>query len=153
MSRCPKNRPAVTINRREAALLGQSRLKQRIFDAAGQAKAAQLTGGDPRQKNRVRPALATAIYARFFFFSAQRFFIASDNRFLPAGVNPLRFGRTASLPGAALAALEPSPASRVMARSMRSRSLFSSARILARSNVALLYDTLLLTPPGLQNRA
>ena len=90
-------------------------LKQRFFDAAGQAKAAQLTGGDSRQKNRVRPALATASYARFFFFSAQRFFIASDNRFLPAGVNPLRFGRPASLPGAALAALEPTVASKVMA--------------------------------------
>ena len=96
-------------------VLGQSRLKQRIFDAAGQAKAAQLTGGDPSQKKRVRPALATASYARFFFFSAQRFFIASDNRFLPAGVSPLRFVRTASLPGAALAALEPTVASKVMA--------------------------------------
>ena len=82
--------------------------------------------------------MVSPTYARFFFFSAQRFFIGSDNRFLPAGVNPLRFGRPASLPGAALAALEPTVASRVMARSMRSRSLFSSVRILARSNVALL---------------
>jgi hypothetical protein len=34
-------------------------------------------------------------YPRFFRFSAQRFFIASDNRLLPAGVIPPRLARMA----------------------------------------------------------
>jgi len=43
---CPKNRPAVTINRREAALLGQSRFNQtqrplvfRLFEASAEVSA------------------------------------------------------------------------------------------------------------------
>jgi len=93
-------------------------------------------------------------YARFLFFLAQRFFTASDNRFLPAGVNPPRLGRTtARLPGVALCPIGLTSASKVIVRSMRSRSLFSSARILARSNVALLYGTPLLASPRFRNPA
>ena len=45
-----------------------------------------------RQRTGVFLALSNGRYARFFFFSAQRFFIASESRLLPAGVSPPRFG-------------------------------------------------------------
>jgi hypothetical protein len=54
----------------------------------------QLTNGN--YANRiVRNELTggSKSYPRFFRFSAQRFFIASDNRFLPAGVIPPRLAR------------------------------------------------------------
>jgi hypothetical protein len=59
--------------------------------------AAQLTNGD--YANRIacdELSGGSKSYPRFFRFSAQRFFIASDNRFLPAGVIPPRLARNDS---------------------------------------------------------
>ena len=47
----------------------------------------------PRNLSHFIPRLSTRLdrYKPFFLRSAQRFFIASDNRFLPSGVIPPRF--------------------------------------------------------------
>jgi len=74
-----------------------------------------------------------------FLFSAHRFFISCDNRFLPAGVrrSPFLLLRVARL-GTALvlaADLGDWPSSAAMARLSQSLSLFSSATILPVSNM------------------
>jgi hypothetical protein len=72
--------------------------------------------------------------------AAQRAFIAAESRLLPAGVIPLpRFGATA-LPADRLGEpTKPAPLSRALiALPIRSRSLFSSATILSKSNGDLL---------------
>jgi hypothetical protein len=77
----------------------------------------------------------------FFFLSAQRFFIASDSLFLPAGVRRRpRFLEGAVLVGMAilLVVLVASFSSKAMARLIRPLSFFSSKTILARSNFDLL---------------
>jgi hypothetical protein len=96
---------------------------------------------NPPTDSRRSPWRSVEIYELFFFLSAQRFFIASDNLFLPAGVRPrLRFLEGAVLMGMAilLVVLVDSFSSKAMARLIRSLSLFNSETILARSNFDLL---------------
>jgi hypothetical protein len=80
-------------------------------------------------------------YEPFFFLSAQRFFIASDSLLRPADVSPpLRFLEAAILLGAAVfrTIFVDSFSSKLIARLIRSLSLFSSETILSRSNIGLL---------------
>jgi hypothetical protein len=80
-------------------------------------------------------------YQPFFFLSAQRFFIASDSLLRPADVSPpLRFLEAAILLGAAVfrTIFVDSFSSKLIARLIRSLSLFSSETILSRSNIGLL---------------
>ena len=80
-------------------------------------------------------------YEPFFFLSAQRFFIASDSLLRPAGVSlPLRFLEAAILLEAAAfrTIFVDSFSSKLIARLIRSLSLFSSETILSRSNIGLL---------------
>jgi hypothetical protein len=79
-------------------------------------------------------------YQPFFFLSAQRFFIASDSLLRPAGVSLLRFLEAAILLGAAVfrTIFVDSFSSKLIARLIRSLSLFSSETILSRSNIGLL---------------
>jgi hypothetical protein len=70
----------------------------------------------------------------FFRFSAQRFFIISDNRFLAAAlILPRLLEPGLTFPAALLLALpgELTPLSEVMAWLIRSRSCSNSARILS----------------------
>jgi hypothetical protein len=75
----------------------------------------------------------------FFLFSAHRFFISCDNRFLPAGVrrSPFLLLRVARLGTALVLAADCGEwrSSAAMARLSRSLSLFSSATILPVSKV------------------
>ena len=76
----------------------------------------------------------------FFLRSAQRFFIASDNRFLPSAVRPprlllLAMGAEAAAFAFEVAAGESVPSSAAMARLSRSFSLFNSATILSTSKI------------------
>jgi hypothetical protein len=75
----------------------------------------------------------------FFLFSAHRFFIISDNRFLPAGVrrSPFFLLRVARFGTALVLAADfgSCPSSAAMALLSRSLSLFSSATILPVSKV------------------
>ena len=76
-------------------------------------------------------ALADKFFARR---SAQRLFIASDNRRRPAGVMPPRLLRGAF--GVAPLPLTPAPPiSAAIARPIFSLSLFNSAMIVLRSNI------------------
>jgi hypothetical protein len=77
----------------------------------------------------------------FFLRSAQRFFIANDNRLLPSGVRPPRsFPFNAAERGVAIfvflaTGVEFAPSSAAMARLSLSLSCFKSASILSRSKV------------------
>ena len=87
------------------------------------------------------PAGRERFYELFFLRSAQRFFIASDSRFLPAGVRPARFLllEVAACGVATLrfvpAASVSGPSNAAMARLSRSLSLFNSATIEGMSKV------------------
>jgi hypothetical protein len=81
-----------------------------------------------------------SLYRPFFLYSAQRFFIASDNRFLPSTVRRPRLllfavGAEAAAFPFEVAAGESGPSSAAMARLSRSLSLFNSATILSRSKI------------------
>jgi hypothetical protein len=78
--------------------------------------------------------------ACFFLRSAQRFFIISDRRFLPAGVSPrprfvLEAVAAAALGGRPLRAVGACDSSRPIALPMRSISCLNSATIFSRSNI------------------
>jgi hypothetical protein len=99
--------------------------------------------GSPSGSGDVFGALSTkkSSYELFFLRSAQRFFIISDSRFLPAGVRPPRFFLR-EVPAWAVATLRFAPTAVVsgaskaaMARSSRSLSLFNSATIERKSKV------------------
>jgi hypothetical protein len=80
------------------------------------------------------------VYFAIFLRSAQRFFIASDSRFRPAGVMPPRFFLFVALPlGLPTRFLLPGdkadPTSAPMARPKLSRSFFKSETTFARSKV------------------
>ena len=73
----------------------------------------------------------------FILPCAQRFFIASDNRFRPAAVSPRRFLVPGTVEGAAVlfgaraaGPFPPAPSNARIARSMRPLSIFNSATIL-----------------------
>ena len=94
--------------------------------------------GADRQANE-RP-FRSRLYRPFFLYSAQRFFIASDNRFLPAAVRRPRLllfavGAEAAAFSFEVAAGESVPSSAAMARLSRSLSLFNSATILSKSKI------------------
>jgi hypothetical protein len=80
-------------------------------------------------------------HAPFFLRSAQRFFIANDNRLLPSGVRPPpSFPFNAAERGVAIfiflaTGVEFAPSSAAMARLSLSLSCFKSASILSRSKV------------------
>lgn len=83
-------------------------------------------------------------YACFFLRSAQRFFIISDKRFLPAGVSPRRRGPLAEVEaeagvadfgGRPLRARGACDSSNPIALPMRSISCLNSATIFSRSNI------------------
>jgi hypothetical protein len=81
-------------------------------------------------------------YEPFFFLSAQRFFIASDSLLRPADVSPpRRFLEAATLVGAAVfrTIFVDSFSSKLIARLIRSLSRLSSATMLSRSNIDLLF--------------
>src|SRR6266851_3673461 len=81
------------------------------------------------------PALAGAGTADLNLPAAQRAFIASDRRRLPAALIPLP--RLAAVPRLGL--VTPAPSTRALiALSIRSRSLFNSETILSKSNRLLL---------------
>lgn len=80
----------------------------------------------------------------FILPSAQRFFIASESRLLPAGVSPPRLRFFVELPlGLPMRFLpagdKPDPRSAVIARLSRSRSFVKSETIFARSKVDFLF--------------
>ena len=91
------------------------------------------------------PGPRESSYELFFLRSAQRFFIISDSRFLPAGVRPPRFFlREVAACGAATlrfapAAVVSGASNAAMARSSRSLSLFNSATIERMSKVRSLW--------------
>jgi len=90
-----------------------------------------------------RPTSLFPLHLAFFLRSAQRFFIASDNRLLPSGVRPPRSRFFVVLPlGLPMCFLPPSekadPKSAAMACPSRSRSFFKSETIFARSKVRVL---------------
>ena len=72
------------------------------------------------------PDRAQSCYFSIFLRSAQRFFIASDSRFRPAGVRPPRFLPTD---------VNAEPKSAPMTRLSLTRSLFKSETTFARSKV------------------
>jgi hypothetical protein len=77
-------------------------------------------------------------YERFFPRSAQRFFIASDRRFLPSGVIPPRRRPDVGVPAARVFLAvddDALPSSALIARSIRFRSAVSSDKIFCRSKV------------------
>ena len=81
-------------------------------------------------------------YEAFFLRSAQRFFIANDNRLRPSGVRPLPRPSPVGADGRGAATLvfftircEVVPSSSAMARPSRSLSCFKSATILSRSKL------------------
>jgi hypothetical protein len=84
---------------------------------------------------RDKPSGSEKVLELFFLRSAQRFFIISDSRFLPAGVRPARFFllEVAACGAATLrfvpAAAVSDPSNAAMARLSRSLSLFNSATI------------------------
>jgi hypothetical protein len=106
---------------------------QRFFIAAAmRLRAAGL------MRRLVGPAVARAGTADLDRRAAQRAFIASDRRRLPAAVIPLpRLDTTAAVLCVGLVARPPSARARI-ALSIRSRSLFNSETILFKSNRLLL---------------
>ena len=86
-----------------------------------------------------RATIRWSLYRPFFRRSAQRFFIASDNRFLPSAVRRPRLllfavgAEAAAFPFEVAAGWVPSSAA--MARLSRSLSLFNSATILSMSKI------------------
>ena len=98
--------------------------------------------GQPVAANlELRHLVGGRSYEPFFLRSAQRFFIANDNRLLPSGVSPPRFlafnagerGVTTLVFFAARGEFAPSSAA--MARLSLSLSCFKSATILSRSKI------------------
>ena len=86
------------------------------------------------------PDPAQSCYFSIFLRSAQRFFIASDSRFRPAGVRPPRFFFFVALPLGLPTGFLPTgdnaePKSAPMTRLSLSRSLFKSETTFARSKV------------------
>ena len=80
-------------------------------------------------------------YEPFFLRSAQRFFIANDNRLLPSGVSPPRFlafnvdGRDVAMLVFLAVRGEFAPSNAAMARLSLSLSCFKSATILCKSKI------------------
>jgi hypothetical protein len=90
--------------------------------------------------DRPTAARPLADYEVFFLRSAQRFFIANDNRRLPSGVSPPRglafdVGVGGATPLVLAARGEPDPSSSAMARLSLSLSRFRSVTILSRSKI------------------
>ena len=116
--------------------------REATADDGGRARAPPLTL-KPRDTNIWVTALGRGPgpYEPFFLRSAQRFFIANDNRLLPSGVSPPRFlafnadGRDVAMLVFLAVRGEFAPSNAAMARLSLSLSCFKSATILCKSKI------------------
>jgi len=139
-NRCRWSRCKKTVSNRPSAYLYTARCwSKNLFNL----KTSKLHNGkrmcDLRRSNSTRlmgfARLRENSYELFFLRSAQRFFIISDSRFLPAAVRPPRLflRELGACRGVVLrlarAAVPSIPSKAAMARSIRSLSLFNSPNI------------------------
>jgi hypothetical protein len=96
---------------------------------------------DPSKLRAGQHSVGDRPYEPFFLRSAQRFFIANDNRLLPSGVSPPRFlafnadGRDVVMLVFLAVRGEFAPSNAAMARLSLSLSCFKSATILCKSKI------------------